>query len=253
MSKARYFGSSLHVGVGDTVLLGDPRNIIGDYPKGEMTVIDVKRRYGAINDGTTKQYPLVALLDPETGKKHYFDNSYIVKVVSRGSGSKDLPKNIYRDILEEEQAFWRTTRKGTWSGRLEGLTRMALGYLPIELTRPIASARLKELYFKQCRGLIGRDCLGGIVVHKKPFRRWVEQNVSRLIMTVAELERHETRIRQMWEDDWRADFEKGMRRDAEHDEFCSGDRDDGMGIFSGYSDDEFEADSDLIAAATGQP
>ena len=35
MTKARYFGSSLHVGVGDTVLLGDPRNIIGDYPKGE--------------------------------------------------------------------------------------------------------------------------------------------------------------------------------------------------------------------------
>jgi hypothetical protein len=162
-----------------------------------------------------------------------------------------LPKNIYRrENFSIKDGFWRTSKKGVWQGTLGGMTVSILSTLSIELTRPLNLRRLRELYFKQCRGMIGHDSLGGIIVRVKPFRRWIKQNASKILMTVAEMDRHETEIQKMWEDEYRLDFEEDMRRADECDEFC-----DNQG--SCYDDedypwDDFEEDVNLIANALGQ-
>lgn len=184
----RIFGNYLFVKKGDLVKVV---SIFNDEVVGR--VIDVRKRFGLQNQGTTSVNPLITLL-LEGGEEHLFDNSWVVEVLEKSGKSFSL-KNIFADsgCVSQTRKFVQTSKKGILCGHLGMLATVFLAEMNICLEREIDLRKLQKLFEKQGQpGCVDSPHPGLFSVRKKSFGKWIRRNAERICLTVKAMNRQET-------------------------------------------------------------
>jgi len=211
---------------GDTVVVHFDHRTEG--PR-EAEILETRRRYGCVNNGHTKQKPLLKGRFLDTGEEQYFDNGYVQAVVKR-SGKPRPRINIYQN--DPDVQFCVSVHRSFWRGTLMHLAKLAMSKLPFDIERPIDFDRLNELYDRDRAGLISESRMHGLRIYKVKhdlFQRWVRKNYTQICLTVKELDVRETAsITEMEAHYWRSveaewDEDEKRREDEDWEEMFGGD------------------------------
>jgi hypothetical protein len=217
---AKYSGSCVYVAPGFVVRLSGTFGIADHEP---FKVLEVVRRYGAVDKGKTRQRPVLRLRGLETGKLESCDNGFVVEVLERQTLPVGLPENYFRNLGYEWDTFYEKKGRGVWTGNLGYMIAVVMATLPMHLPRPTCDIeRLCDLYMKQKAGFIEVPDFGDledllddprVTVHAKPFREWVRKNASRFMVTVAELEERATKRETESKTRFQEDYWNGLEAD----------------------------------------
>ncbi len=146
-----------------------------------IRVTEVRARYGF--HGGYRQAPLVIGINVATGEQDMFDQSFVTRIVER---CPTFPRRAPRNIFRRASKSPVYGRNGYMQGELTMMVSAVLSHLAIEISRPIDDDLLDKLFEKSRPGVIeGRH--GFYLVHSKPFKRWVRQNVHRFLSTIKQL------------------------------------------------------------------
>jgi len=204
--------SYTRVSVGDTVMVYFEH--MRDTQPREVEMLEGSRRYGLVNNGTTRQNPILRGRFLDTSVEEYFDNGFVQGVVRRSSA---IHRKVNMYAKDPNVQYCVAVRRSIWEGTLGNLAVLALSKLPFEIDRPINHERLHELYNRQRAGIISKTCLYGSLVYEVKrdlFQRWIRKNYTQFCFTVKEITAEETQTEKVFE----ADYWQSVDTESEADE-----------------------------------
>ena len=190
----------MNIGIGDKVraVFYSEREVTGTITK--IVPRYIRKRGKLINP----------LLDVKTDANiETFDSSYVVEIIEH---SKIRPGvyNAYRHSYKPEpRRSFKTKKKGILYGPLKLLAELMLAKSNKFVPTEIDGNKLHELYNKNPVGMIKRDRQYSSYdsdfyfykVRERRFRKWVEANVTRILCTVEEQTKFDTKLNNDFEDE----------------------------------------------------
>ena len=176
MIKPEHEGNFFNVNIGDLVTIKTEK-VQGVY--------EIKKVKTRLSDYFGPPSPLLYVENIETGEMDYFDAGWVTSVVLRGK-QRNRQENIYegKSVIRDMDIF-----KGEICAPLKEITMHFLRNINQKIVTPIDAVKLKALYYKlKCPGRIKTEMerYGIYQVRKKAFRKFVEQNFRKFLVTLKE-------------------------------------------------------------------
>lgn len=143
-------------------------------------VIEIIERNESYTFGAPKAGRLIKAVSKT--RTQTFDESFITAIISKGKSVGQRKENIFRNHPETGYNYSR----GKYCGPLSTLVAVELSKLNKRLTTFLDEATIHKLYDRQRKpGYAGHlpDMESIFIINKKPFRKWVQKNADRLVMS----------------------------------------------------------------------